>query len=92
MCAEGRLVSCLTTSFDGLEARGVPALEATTVMLHSDNRVLCCCCRGCLGMGQEETTELDGVLLHPVAAGDPLDLPYQLCEVCYKKCEWCSDA
>jgi hypothetical protein len=92
MFVEGRLERCLTTSFDGLEACGDPALESKTIMLHGDNRVLRCCRRGCPGVSEEETAELDDTLLNPFASGDSPDFPGQLCGECYKKCEWCGGA
>ncbi|KAG9099553.1 hypothetical protein FRC06_005156 [Ceratobasidium sp. 370] len=81
MCAQGKLAGCLTTSFDGLEARGDPALEARTIMLHGDNRLVRCCRRNCSGMDQSDTIELDDRFLNPVPSGNL----GQLCNSCSKK-------
>ncbi|KAG8736716.1 hypothetical protein FRC10_009025 [Ceratobasidium sp. 414] len=85
MCAEDRLVRCLTTSFDGLEARGNPALEAKTMMLHGDNRVLRCCRRGCSGKNQADTAGLDRKLLSPAPLSDSSGDYGQPCDSCVKK-------
>jgi hypothetical protein len=87
MCTVGKLVSLLTTSIDGLEARGDPVLEALTVMLHGDNRVLRSSRRGCSGESQADTSKLDDTLLHPFMFGDSVDHPGPLCEACLKKRE-----
>lgn len=87
LCAAGALAACLTTSFDGLEARGDPALESKMVMLHGDNRVLRCCRPRCAGLSEEDTMKLDGWWLGSDDAVDP-DAHSVLCEECLKKCEY----
>jgi NAD-dependent SIR2 family protein deacetylase len=81
------LAACLTTSFDGLEARGDPLLESKTVMLHGDNRVLRCCRSRCAGKGVDETLELTEKLLNPSALGGSVDASLVLCPLCFLKCK-----
>ncbi|KAG8739123.1 hypothetical protein FRC10_006121 [Ceratobasidium sp. 414] len=56
---EGRLVECMTTSFDGLEAGLRSDLAEKVVMLYGDNRRLRCCTRLCRGIPEEGTKALD---------------------------------
>jgi NAD-dependent SIR2 family protein deacetylase len=56
---EDRLMTCMTTSFDGLEARSCDGHSDKVVMLYGDNRILRCCTRMCQFMSEEETKSLD---------------------------------
>ncbi|KAB5587610.1 Hydrocephalus-inducing protein [Ceratobasidium theobromae] len=59
MSDEDRLMFCVTTSFDGLEAESATGLADKVIMLRGDNRVLRCCSRGCETMSIDETMLLD---------------------------------
>jgi NAD-dependent SIR2 family protein deacetylase len=60
---EGRLVSCLTTAFDGLEAKGRLGEEDKLVMLYGDNRILRCSMPNCHNTPEDDTIAFDQDLL-----------------------------
>ncbi|KAB5587679.1 Hydrocephalus-inducing protein [Ceratobasidium theobromae] len=85
MCQRDRLVACLTTSFDGLEACGNAELEAKTIMLHGDNRLVRCCWSTCEGKSEEETASLDDQFLCSTLQDGVADTTGLVCGECRKK-------
>ncbi|QRV78921.1 Hydrocephalus-inducing protein [Ceratobasidium sp. AG-Ba] len=80
------LVGCLTTSVDGLEARGDQILEEKTLMLCGNNRELVCCRPGCVGLDGDRAAAVDEQLIKgaSVEMGDQEQLGLQ-CDSCRRK-------
>jgi NAD-dependent SIR2 family protein deacetylase len=62
-CGEQRVVQCLTTSWDGLETRGMTNVNCDVIQAHGDNRWLRCCTPACSGLSEDEAAQLDEKLL-----------------------------
>ncbi|KDN35631.1 hypothetical protein RSAG8_11426, partial [Rhizoctonia solani AG-8 WAC10335] len=56
---EGRLISYLTESFDGIEERSSAGFSDRVVMLYGDNRLLRCCMPRCRMTLEDAALELD---------------------------------
>ncbi|CAE6494119.1 unnamed protein product [Rhizoctonia solani] len=56
---EGRLISYLTESFDGIEERSSAGFSDRVVMLYGDNRLLRCCMPRCCMTLEDAALELD---------------------------------